>query len=479
MRGRPLRGGGARPRAAFVRHRDPGQPVAIDQLRGRRPRRAAVHDRPGGHRPGARRRRSRRAGGSRISRRRGAGRRADQRRAHRLRLGGRALRRRRPRQPDARSSAVDRRGVRRRTCASTRSACASRGHRLRRAEPAGRRHARRVHAADVAAGPRARLRPARLAPRAPVPAPLPLRPRGPHERVASTVRVAGLARSGAAPRTRRPRCSLPPDAPFHHSPARALWRSPGRALAIATRDRRAARAARCGCSCARGRVSAPSAHGRVRRRRRPEAGAARRTATLSGACARAPSARSSRRAWWPASWRTARHRAHRRRRRRSSLAVGRGRHADPAAALLTLIGGPPLGLLAFGVPLGARALIERRVRRAAQAVRRPAARQPAGDGLRDAGRPLVQRRARGRRRGRAGADAARAQRACVADERLGVPLDEALAVVVRRMESKDLEQVALVAALQRETGGNTAEVARARDRDRSATGSRCAGWSRR
>jgi tight adherence protein B len=46
----------------------------------------------------------------------------------------------------------------------------------------------------------------------------------------------------------------------------------------------------------------------------------------------------------------------------------------------------------------------------------------------------------------------------IADERLGVPLETALGVVVRRMESKDLEQVALVAALQRETGGNTAEV---------------------
>ena len=46
----------------------------------------------------------------------------------------------------------------------------------------------------------------------------------------------------------------------------------------------------------------------------------------------------------------------------------------------------------------------------------------------------------------------------VADERLGAPLDESLAVVARRMASRDLEQVALVAALQRETGGNTAEV---------------------
>jgi tight adherence protein B len=46
----------------------------------------------------------------------------------------------------------------------------------------------------------------------------------------------------------------------------------------------------------------------------------------------------------------------------------------------------------------------------------------------------------------------------VTDERLGVPLETALREVVRRMDSKDLEQVALVAALQRETGGNTAEV---------------------
>lgn len=46
----------------------------------------------------------------------------------------------------------------------------------------------------------------------------------------------------------------------------------------------------------------------------------------------------------------------------------------------------------------------------------------------------------------------------VADEQLGVPIDQALHVVVQRMESRELEQVALVGALQRETGGNTAEV---------------------
>ncbi|HEX8854157.1 MAG TPA: VWA domain-containing protein [Thermoleophilaceae bacterium] len=46
----------------------------------------------------------------------------------------------------------------------------------------------------------------------------------------------------------------------------------------------------------------------------------------------------------------------------------------------------------------------------------------------------------------------------VADERLGVPLEEGLGVVVRRMANHDLEQVQLVAALQRQTGGNMAEV---------------------
>ena len=44
------------------------------------------------------------------------------------------------------------------------------------------------------------------------------------------------------------------------------------------------------------------------------------------------------------------------------------------------------------------------------------------------------------------------------DEQLGVPLDEALMVMARRMQSYDAEQVAMVMRLQREAGGNTAEV---------------------
>jgi tight adherence protein B len=46
----------------------------------------------------------------------------------------------------------------------------------------------------------------------------------------------------------------------------------------------------------------------------------------------------------------------------------------------------------------------------------------------------------------------------VTDERLGVPLDEALGRAARRMHSEELEYVGLVATLQRETGGSTAEV---------------------
>jgi tight adherence protein B len=46
----------------------------------------------------------------------------------------------------------------------------------------------------------------------------------------------------------------------------------------------------------------------------------------------------------------------------------------------------------------------------------------------------------------------------VADEQLGVPLEDSLREVARRMESSDLEQVALVAELQRRSGGNMAEV---------------------
>ena len=49
-------------------------------------------------------------------------------------------------------------------------------------------------------------------------------------------------------------------------------------------------------------------------------------------------------------------------------------------------------------------------------------------------------------------------RRAVSDEQLGVPVEEALLDVAQRMANTDLEQVALVASLQRDAGGNTAEI---------------------
>ncbi len=49
-------------------------------------------------------------------------------------------------------------------------------------------------------------------------------------------------------------------------------------------------------------------------------------------------------------------------------------------------------------------------------------------------------------------------RRAVMDEQLGIPLAEALSQVTERMQSEDFQHVAIVASLQRETGGNTAEV---------------------
>jgi tight adherence protein B len=46
----------------------------------------------------------------------------------------------------------------------------------------------------------------------------------------------------------------------------------------------------------------------------------------------------------------------------------------------------------------------------------------------------------------------------VADEQLGVPIQDSLGVVAERMASSDVEQLALVAQLQRDAGGDAAEV---------------------
>jgi tight adherence protein B len=53
---------------------------------------------------------------------------------------------------------------------------------------------------------------------------------------------------------------------------------------------------------------------------------------------------------------------------------------------------------------------------------------------------------------------ARELSAAVRDEQLGMPLDQAIAAVAKRMRSEEFQYVGLVATLQRESGGNTAEV---------------------
>jgi tight adherence protein B len=116
-----------------------------------------------------------------------------------------------------------------------------------------------------------------------------------------------------------------------------------------------------------------------------------------------------------------------------------------------------IALLGLGVPLIVRAVIVARAsrKRRAFADQLPDNLDVLASGLR-AGHSLV---------GALSvvvADAAEPSRTefqhVIADEQLGVPLEQALDKVVKRMRSRDLEQVALVASVQSETGGNAAEV---------------------
>lgn len=49
-------------------------------------------------------------------------------------------------------------------------------------------------------------------------------------------------------------------------------------------------------------------------------------------------------------------------------------------------------------------------------------------------------------------------RRLVGEERVGVPVDESLAEISRRMQSREVMQIALVTIVQQQTGGNTAEI---------------------
>jgi len=117
----------------------------------------------------------------------------------------------------------------------------------------------------------------------------------------------------------------------------------------------------------------------------------------------------------------------------------------------------PLGLIGLGMPLVARGIVVARVARK---------RRVFGDQLPDNLDVL----ASGLRAGHSlvgslsvvTSDAAEPSRSefqrVIADEQLGVPLENALDAVGKRMKNRDIEQVALVASVQGETGGNAAEV---------------------
>lgn len=127
------------------------------------------------------------------------------------------------------------------------------------------------------------------------------------------------------------------------------------------------------------------------------------------------------------------------------------------AVLVGVLFGPVWALVGILVPLGARSEVSRR----ANAIRRKFAEQlpdsleVMASALR-AGHSLV---------GSMSVvidespdPAKREFRRVVTDEQLGVHLDDALEVTARRMRNTDLDQVALVAMLQREAGSNMAEV---------------------
>lgn len=127
-----------------------------------------------------------------------------------------------------------------------------------------------------------------------------------------------------------------------------------------------------------------------------------------------------------------------------------------AGMLLALIS-PVFCLFALAVPLVARAICRRRLRKVRDQFgeQLPDTLQVLASALR-AGHSLVgglsvlATDTEGPTR--------REFRRVVTDEQLGVPLEDSLRQVARRMDNVDLEQIALLAELQRRTGGNMAEV---------------------
>jgi len=130
-----------------------------------------------------------------------------------------------------------------------------------------------------------------------------------------------------------------------------------------------------------------------------------------------------------------------------------------AAALAVIVAhSVPLGVIAFlVVPLAARAVLNKAVERQRLLFceQLPAHLQELAAALR-AGHSMVS--GIGVMAESASEPTQSEFRRVLADEQLGAPLEEAMRSVAVRMRTRDMEQVALVAELHRQTGGNMAEV---------------------
>ena len=332
MRGRPLRAAVTAARR-FVRHRNPGQPVAVVTFAGATRVVQPFTTRPGRHRPGARRHPEAERGSHPSLDAVGAAialiavRAVESGSLVVLSDGG----------DHGSLTTLERRhegGLRRRR-AHLRDRPALARQRLRHAEPARGGDARRVLVRGVDQGPHAHLRPARLPPRRPVSDPLPLE-RGPaRARRGGASASRGLAGTASAVyETPAPRPAG--REPFHRSPARCSGDRPA-AVAIAIVDRRAARRLRAlAARAAAGHLGRPRLAAYVDPPARPSPATSARP---EGAHARRGGALARRDGVGRAAQGPARHRAH-----RGAAAAARRVRSWPARSSccwrLTMIGGP-------------------------------------------------------------------------------------------------------------------------------------------
>jgi tight adherence protein B len=273
----------------------------------------------------------------------------------------------------------------------------------------------------------------------------------PGERVVVEAAVDGVAGKATAV-YETPAVQSAAKAPFHHSPGAALWRSPAAillailaagmlvamALWLLLRPSGMSAVARLAAYVDPPEEPAPTVEGD--RRARMLGGAARTFDATAWGVRLSDRLDIARIAMPPAQL-------------AGCVAAG----TLVAGLLLTAIGGPVLGLLALAVPASAAAVVSRKLRQ-----QRTLFRDQLPDNLQIVASAMRAGHSFSGALSVVAEDAPEPTRReltrVIADERVGVPLDEALEVMVHRMDSKDFAQVALVATLQRETGGNTAEV---------------------